>query len=148
MEKIRTHLWVILLACLVGIGGCASVPETSLPVPEANLTNTYWKLLEVGGEEVRIEDNQREAHLIFRDDGHVMGHTGCNSLKGQYGVNEGRIGFLAMAATRMACPGNTTEGPMLDAMKNTVDIVIEGKRMTLLNAQGDRLAILGAVYLK
>lgn len=148
MTKERIHLWLILLVSLVVLGGCASVPETSSPVPEANLTNTYWKLLEIGGEEVRIENNQREAHLIFRDDGHVMGHTGCNSLKGQYGVNEGRIGFLAMAATRMACSGDTTEGPMLNAMKNTADIVIEGDRMTLLNEQGEQLAILGAVYLK
>lgn len=148
MDKERNHLWIILLASLVVIGGCASAPESSSPVSEASLTNTYWKLLRVGGVEVRIEDNQREAHLIFRDDGYVVGHTGCNSLKGQYGVNEGRIGFLAMAATRMACSGDTTEGPMLDAMKNTADIVIEGKRMTLLNEQGDSLAILGAVYLK
>lgn len=147
MKKERIHLWLILLISLVVIGGCASAPETSMPVPEASLTNTYWKLLEVGGEEVRTEDNQREAHLIFRDDGQVVGHTGCNSLKGKYGVNEGKIGFLAMASTRMACSGDTTEGPMLDAMKNTADLAIEGDRMILLNELGDRLAILGAVYL-
>ena len=147
MKKERSHLWLIFMFGLVVLGGCASAPDTSSPAPQADLTNTYWKLLEVGGEEVRIEDNQREAHLIFRDDGNVMGHTGCNSLKGQYGVNEGQFGFLAMAATRMACSGDTTEGPMLEAMRNTADIIIDGDRMTLLNEQGDRLAILGAVYL-
>lgn len=152
MKKERIHLWLSLVVSLVFISGCVSSPETSSPetsslVPEVNLTNTYWKLLEVGGEEVQLGDYQRQPHLIFRDDGHVLGHTGCNSLKGEYGVIEGRIGFLAMAATRMECAGVTTEGPMLDAMKNTADIVIEGDRMTLLNEQGDRVAILGAVYL-
>jgi len=77
----------------------------------------------------------------------VVGHTGCNSLMGEYSVSEGKLGFLAMASTRMACSGDTTEGLMLDAMKNTADLVIEGDRMTLLNEQGDRLATLGAVYL-
>ncbi|MEX0604063.1 MAG: META domain-containing protein [Marinobacter sp.] len=147
MKKERIHLWLILLVCLAVIGGCASAPETSLPSPEASLTNTYWKLLEVGGEEVRVEDNQREAHLIFRDDFHVIGHTSCNSLKGMYGVTEGNIGFMSMASTRMACPGDTTEEPMLQALKNTADLIIEGDRMTLLNEQGEPLAILGAVYL-
>lgn len=146
-QKQRIHLWLTLAVGLLALVGCASAPETSAPVPEATLTNTYWKLLEVDGDEVRIEDSQREAHLIFRDDNQVVGHTGCNSLKGQYGVNDGKIGFLAMASTRMACAGDTTEGPMLDAMKNTADLVIEGDRMILLNDQGDSLAVLGAVYL-
>ncbi len=147
VEKERIHLWLVLLISLVVISGCVSAPETSSPVPEASLTNTYWKLLEIGDEEVRVQHNQQEAHLIFRDDGQVVGHTGCNSLMGKYGVNDGKIGFLAMASTRMACSGDITEGPMLVAMKNTADLVIEGDRMTLLNEQGDRLATLGAVSL-
>lgn len=138
---------VVMLVGLVLLAACVTTEQEAPPIPAASLTNTYWKVQQVDGQATEIHQNQREPHLIFLDDGQVLGHTGCNSLKGRYGVNGSEFRFVSMAATRVACQDNTVEAPLLEAMKQTAGIVIKGDRMTLRNEQGDDLALLAAVYL-
>ncbi|VAX26479.1 hypothetical protein MNBD_IGNAVI01-1311 [hydrothermal vent metagenome] len=70
----------------------------------ANLKNTYWKLLEINGEEIKIPSDVREPHFILRTDGKaVKGFGGCNNFMGSYKVNGNKIEFGPMAGTRKFC---------------------------------------------
>lgn len=134
----------IMVAICLLLGGCASAPSRQLPPPEATLTNTYWKLERVAGQQVPDRGPRGQPHLIFQDDGQVRGHTGCNVLKGAYGPEDGRLRFLAMGATRMACPGETVEGAFVAAMHRTRNLVIEENRLSMKAADGRTLAELVA----
>ncbi|MBS3805770.1 MAG: META domain-containing protein [Oleiphilaceae bacterium] len=106
------------------------------------MTNTYWKLLSLNGDSVNIENARQEPHLIFMDDGQVRGHTGCNSLKGRYGVKDGKVRLLALAATRMACPDYDAEAEYIAAMEAADAMAISGKQLQLLDDSGMPLATL------
>lgn len=85
-----------------------SRPKTSettpASTPDASLTNTYWKLIEVSGEPASLGAGQKELNMILVGEGsRVKGFAGCNRFSGGYTIKEDRIQFSQMASTRMAC---------------------------------------------
>ncbi len=145
----------LLRALVIALFGllvaCSSAPDKEQPgaSEDAPLTNTYWKLMEIGGDEVPALEKAREPHLIFLDDGRVLGHTGCNTLNGQYGVQEGQVRFLAMGATRMACPDyRSAESAFIQALEQTRAMGIEGRHLKLMGKDNAVLAVLVATHLK
>ncbi len=119
------------------------------PAP-APLVNTYWKLVELGAQPVRVQEGQRgEAHLILQGEGRVAGSGGCNRLAGGYQLDGPRLSFAQVAGTKMAClAGMDTEHAFLQALNATRSHRITGQRLTLLGADGQPLAQLEAVYLR
>lgn len=143
----------VLLAALFGLAlaACSSAPDMEQPgaAEDAPLTNTYWKLMKIGEDEVPAVDKNREPHLIFLDDGRVLGHTGCNTLNGQYGVQDGQVRFLAMGATRMACPDfRAAELAFIQALEQTRAIGVEGTSLRLMGDGNAVLAVLVAPHVK
>lgn len=70
------------------------------------ITETYWKLVELGGREPSMQEGQgKETHFILKEEGQrVVGNGGCNSFTGTYDLQEGnRLRFSQMASTKMAC---------------------------------------------
>ncbi len=60
--------------------------------PDASLTNTYWKLIELNGEPALLSDGERELHMLLDTEGNrVKGLPGCNRFKGTYKVSESHI---------------------------------------------------------
>jgi putative lipoprotein len=146
----RRNLKYALLASLLLLTACGSAPQKSRgpeaaepggPV-DAPLTNTYWKLLGLNGASVNLDRAQQEPHLIFMDDGQVRGHTGCNSIKGRYGVKAGRVRILNLAATQAVCPGYRGEADFVAAMEAADAMGISGKQLQLLDDSGKPLATL------
>lgn len=130
-----------LLPCLLVLAGCGSTPSKALPEPEARLTNTYWRLASLSGEALSPPAIDMAPHLIFQDDGQVRGHTGCNVLKGAYGQVEGKVRFLAMGATRLACPDPAAEAALVSAMRDTRAITIQGRQLFFKGLNGETLAV-------
>jgi putative lipoprotein len=117
---------------------------------DASLENTYWKLVQLGGEPVETFENQREAHFVLHPDQHrVAGSGGCNGLQGSYRLEAHALSFGQVAATRMASrQGMEQERNFLDALARVSRWKITGERLELFDASGALLAQLDSVYLR
>ncbi|GEK46933.1 META domain-containing protein [Halomonas pacifica] len=135
----------LVLAFSLTMVGCAAM-EASVDEP---LVNTYWKLTRLGEAPVAVVDNQREAHLVLHEeDRRVAGSTGCNRLMGGYRLAGQALSFGQMATTRMACmAGMDTEQAFLAALDRVAAWDVEGKSLTLTDAQGEVVARFEAVHL-
>jgi heat shock protein HslJ len=157
----------VLLVALAGIAACTgTVPAqntgmapaadsvTEEPAAaDAELLDTYWKILALRGEPVSVAPGKREPHVILRSsDGRDSwsATVGCNSMSGALSVNGNRIGFKSGISTLMACP------PPLDALEKALSQSltastqwrIEGSRLELLDGASAQTLLCEAVYLE
>lgn len=116
---------------------------------EPPFADTYWKLIQVGGEQTPPpQDQNTQAHLVFHSEGQqVKGSTGCNSLSGGYQNDDGRLTLEALATTKRACSGPDQAQAFTDALERTQRFEIQGQRLTLYGEGEQALAILQAEYL-
>lgn len=117
----------------------------------ATLQNTYWKLVELGGQPVSMLPGQEREVLITlaSQDQRLMGFSGCNALSGAYLQNGAALKFDQLASSmRLCAPAlNTLERQMLNTLIATTGQRIDGQRLSLLGG-GRVLARFEAVYLK
>jgi heat shock protein HslJ/uncharacterized lipoprotein NlpE involved in copper resistance len=118
----------------------------------AELTNTYWRPVEIDGRPVALHPGTREPHLVLAGDGNnVRGYAGCNNLAGGYALNGGALHFTRMAVTRRACIGdgaNALENSFLQAVEATAAWRITGESLELRDAAGRLRMRLEARYLR
>ena len=114
------------------------------------LENTYWKLIRLGDGPTIVAEKQREPHLIFHPASkRVSASGGCNRHSGSYESDGDRLTFGRMAGTLMACPtGMETEKQFLEALGRTSKARIARRHLELLDAAGNVVADLEAVYLR
>ncbi len=96
-----------------------------------------WNLIELNGQQITT-GNEKAPHLLFSPGqvNKVSGSTGCNRLNGSMeltGVNF--IKFSPLATTRMACPGNTTEAPFIEALGQVNNWSIVNNQLLLSNGK-------------
>ncbi|NBB84384.1 MAG: CBS domain-containing protein, partial [Alphaproteobacteria bacterium] len=63
-------VWTLVPERFIGVRPGLDCPE---PVRLADLRNSYWRLTLLGESGIRRAQNQREAHLVFREDGRLTG---------------------------------------------------------------------------
>ena len=144
---------------LVSIGRSNSEPsdafgaDTGLAIvsvnPLATLTNSYWKLVSLGGTPVVMaEGQQREAFFQLRDEGSaVKGFAGCNQLTGTFTTSGNDLTLGPLALPRRACiSGMETESAFVAALEATRYFSIHEHAMTLLNAVKEPIAAFEAQY--
>lgn len=97
------------------------------PVPPTPLKNTYWALIELGGEDAYKPENRSEAHLVFHiNDNSLHGSDGCNQIQAEYTQDEKHFRFESIRSTRMQCKeGMDQADAFLQALRNTDKIKIE-----------------------
>ena len=113
------------------------------------ITEKYWKLVELMGKEVRHnESNKREPHMILRlKDNRVSGSGGCNTFNGNYELKEGnRITFSKISATLMACDNMETETQFFKVLEMTDNYLLSTDTLLLHEAKMAPLARFEAVY--
>jgi putative lipoprotein len=117
--------------------------------PDASLTNTYWKLVGIGGESYRHESRNREPYVRFGErDGRVTGFTACNSFTGTYSIDGGALALGELAVTRRACiEGMAVEQRFLEALRQVDYYEISGDTLKLLRGKSPALEF-AAVYLQ
>jgi heat shock protein HslJ len=116
-----------------------------------NLTEKYWKLVELDGQPIAFGDHQqREAHLILKEeDSRVQGHSNCNSFSGTYELSEvHRIRFSPLASTKMACPDMNTESRLFQILEVTDNYSVNEDFLFLNKAKMSPLAKFEAVYFR
>ncbi len=102
-----------------------------------SLEDTYWKLVEVGGQAARAQPGEREAHLLLLD-GLASGGSGCNKLMGRYTLgSRGQLTVGPLASTRMACSPDlmAQENALHAAFARTTGYRIDGNALELI--EGD-----------
>lgn len=118
---------------------------------DASLTNTYWKIDTLAGEDVvGLPSGGHEAHMILREnEGRFSATVGCNGMMGDFTQQDGTLSFGRSAATLMACPPplGAMEQRLALALEATQSYRINGETLALYNEANDIVALLTAVYL-
>ncbi|SFE23083.1 META domain-containing protein [Spirosoma endophyticum] len=102
-----------------------------------SLTETRWVLVDVQGQPVKSSGTDRDASIQFTDADHkVTGSTGCNRMFGTYELPDaGKIKFVGIGSTKMACPDMSTESAFVKALEQTNAYSISGNELQLKNDQ-------------
>ncbi len=119
-------------------------------VPDASLTGTYWKPVELNRSAVSVGAGERELHLILQAGNHqAKGFSGCNTFGGGYKQENDILTFGPLMSTRMAGPPESMEQErqFLLALKKTARFKISGDNLTLYNAESEVVLRFEAVYL-
>jgi putative lipoprotein len=140
----------VAVLVLAVAAGCADTAPTS---PDAELLNTYWKILSMAGEPVAARDDRREPQLILRSADGVASWSatvGCNQMSGGLTVDGGRINFKPGISTLMACPPplDTLEKQLSRSLGASIQWSIEGQRLELRDESGAVALLCEAVYLE
>lgn len=104
--------------------------------PDVSLSDMYWRLLEVGGETIRIMESMREPSLVLHgQDGRFAGSGGVNRLMGGYIVNGASLIFTNPASTMMAGPPEAMrqEQAIITALRHVQGFRINGDLLTLVD---------------
>lgn len=128
-----------------------SVPAAPPPTPDASLTDTYWKLLDVNGGPVVVADQMREPQLVLNgQDGRFAGSGGVNRLMGGYTVDGTTLTFSQVASTMMAGPPEAMaqEQVIVAALGRVRGYRITGDQLTLLDETGQPVLTAVAVALR
>lgn len=125
--------------------------ETCAPrYANAPLTDTYWRLVSLGGQTVpAASDPRREPSLTFQAGetpfgGSYSGSSGCNRLVGTFTTSDASM-TLTGGGTLVACKDQAqAESALLNALKATRRYRITGQTLELFDAAGTRVARLDA----
>lgn len=123
------------------------------PQPDADLTNTYWRLTDLGEMTVGNVPGNREPYLLL-EAGQPRYHAtaGCNGLGGEYVLNADarELTFKSGISTMMACepPVSDYENGLKPALTRTASWSIDGVILTLLDSTAQPVARFRAVYLQ
>ena len=128
----------------------ASASASAAALPDRALTGTYWKLVEIDAAKAEVFANQREPHVILRNETtRVSGSSGCNNLAGSYASSGSTLSFGPMAGTRMMCiHGMEQEAAIHKALARVAGWQVSGDRLALRDAAGAVVARLQAVDLR
>lgn len=148
----REHLVVDQFGSAQPGSSCGAAAPGAAPSPAtATLQNTYWKLVELGGQAVAmLPEQEREVRITLGLDGaRLVGFSGCNQLMGAYVQDGAALQFTQLAGTRMACPQPVAEleSQVLAMLAATTGQRIEGEQLSLLGG-AQVLARFEAVYLR
>ncbi len=108
-------------------------------VQDPGIEDRHWRLIELRGQPVEADENQREAFLFLRaEDGRMHGNGSCNMYNGSYAIKTGqRIDFgRNIAMTMMACPDLQLEQDFIEVLQMTDNYSLgEDGSMTLNRAR-------------
>lgn len=92
-------------------------PVMTLMHQNFDFLNGTWQITRINGEEVDAEGLKI---VIDIDEGKLHGNTGCNIINGNIDTDmeqPNSISFNTIAITRMSCPDNKYETPMIVALE-------------------------------
>jgi len=141
------NIRLALICAAALLGGCTT---TETPSNHAQLENTYWKLMTLGGEDVSSPEGAREIQFTLDADTHrVAGFSGCNNMMGAYTVQENKIVFSSMGGTRMFCENTMDiEKRVHEMFANATAWKISGESLELIDSYGRPIATFKARDMK
>ena len=125
---------LVAIAVLLGMGACAT---------EAGLQGKTWTWEQtIYNNDTEHTPNEADAFtLTFTADGQVQVTTDCNTMRGSYTIDEHRLEFGQLAATRMYCEGSQ-EQLFADMLENVTSHFIDDEGRLILELKYDSGAII------
>lgn len=126
------------LAAVLGLAACGGA---KVPADQAwtGLRGVEW-VAESMAQGPIIDE--RAPTFTVDQDGRVSGKAGCNSYGGAAQIEEDRINFGDLFATKMFCEGTMEqEMAFLHSLEQTVQYRIEAGKLALLDGTGSRLVV-------
>jgi putative lipoprotein len=113
----------------------------ALPVKDAALLGTRWKILSLAGEPLQVPSSEREPQLVLaNEDGRESwsATVGCNQMAGALSVSAKQIAFKSGVSTLMACPPplDELEQKLGQSLLASTQWRIEGGRLELRDDAG------------
>ncbi|MEM1403430.1 MAG: META domain-containing protein [Pseudomonadota bacterium] len=116
----------------------------------ANLTDTYWKLQQLGDETYEPAAGVRQLHLLLSAaNGRASGFSGCNRFTGAYEAEGEMLSIGPLATTMMACPDSqmNLERKFQTALSAVKSYRIIGQHLELFDDKGETELRFEAEYL-
>ena len=90
---------ILFFFILGGIGSCNSTREA------AKLKDAKWELKTLNGEKVELTESKDDMFIQFDiAEKRVNGRAACNRFFGQFELDDLKLKFSPVGATRMTCP--------------------------------------------
>jgi heat shock protein HslJ len=125
--------------------------DCSLGNRRLRLADAVWTLTALEDMAVARPAEAREPFLSFDAPAQAFfASVGCNTLRGRYEASGDTLQIAEpVASTMMACPAPLSdwEARLADVLANVERFEIGGRTLRLLDADGERMATLRAVYL-
>lgn len=98
IEIMKSFLFALCLVTLGVVAGCNSSKSM------AKLNDVKWVLETLNGAKVTLTDSSNEIFIRFDEvEKRVNGRAACNRFFGNYEMDQTKLKFSPMGATRMAC---------------------------------------------
>lgn len=147
----KTKNTILVLLILI-VTSCNSTQKTIKEPNDNTITEKYWKLKTLEGKEITMKKNQeREIFITLKtNENRVTGFAGCNTLSGDYTLEEGnRIRFKNIAVTMRACLDlDFNESEFLEIFELADNYTIKNDVLYLNVGKRTPLAVFEAVYMK
>lgn len=144
--------FIILSGCNSSKNNQSQQGEDSVQgtLDDTDITEKYWKLITLEGQEVKMEENQ-EREIFFTlnaENSTVNGFAGCNHFNGNYNLEKGnRLKFSQIATTMKACEDlDLNDHDFLEVFNLTDNYTINGDTLSLNVGRRAPLAVFEAVY--
>lgn len=113
------------------------------PTPPITLEYTVWEVVGIDNRMVVVGPDQPQPYLrIIPTDSAVVGHTGCNPLRGQLKYGAERMTISPTAITKIACPpGVTLESKLLAALDAITAFSHQGDTLFLRDDTDERVRL-------
>lgn len=110
------------------------------------LANTKWRLTELNGKAVKNTSDKPYMITMNSKTGKITAYAGCNNIMGSFLMKEeGKLNFLYVGSTKMACPEMKTEEKFMAALTKTDSYMIEGNMLHLHKGNGKAIAMFEAM---
>lgn len=123
-----------------------------LPMIPKGLFGKNWKLIELNGSEVSVDERFNKVPLLMFDaeESRFAGNAGCNQIMGQFKLQDqgNRIEFSQVGATLMLCPDMEMETEFIRMIESVDSYSLANDTLSLNNKEKKPLARFMAVYLR
>jgi len=106
----------------------------------SSLRDTEWRLVELDGDRLAVDDWRRRPLMRLDDLGKFSASTGCNTMGGDYVLDPAGLRFTPGPITMMACPPAETaiEKSFVAALDAIRTAQISGTTLDLIDGTGKR----------
>lgn len=130
------------------VGGNKAQRSAPPAPPDAELKNTYWKLITLDGQKVGLGAGKREVQMVLTIEDRARGFSGCNKFSGGFTTESDQLHFEPLMSTRRACiEGMELETAFLSTLHKVSYFDIEGETLTLMDGERTPLMQFVSVYL-
>lgn len=130
---------------------CSATKKKNTTEKNSVITEKYWKLIEIRGQKITVENFVKEPHFILKNEGNrIIGNSGCNSFTGTYELTPetSRIAIYNIAMTRMACIKPTVEDAYIKILETADNYTLKNDTLNLNKGRMAPMAKFVAIYLK